>query len=162
MRIAGYAIASAIGLSMGLGYQGVLAPPQQPNQSDKLTAESLKTMSEGLGIEVKVLNAEVGKEKYTLSMKTTSLNIPVGAEISPSGNYIWLTVNLGNNSSTKKHEELLKQNGVIQPAFFYITSSGRLMMAHPIDNRSISPVVLKRCLDKIVADVDKTNAIWKD
>jgi len=157
MRIAGYAVASAIGFSFGVGTLGA-----NYFQSDKLTADNLKTMSEGLGIEVKQIVTDPGKEKYTLSMKTSKLNIPVGAEISPSTSYVWLTVNLGDNSSAKKHEELLKQNGIVQPTFFYITASGRLMAAHPIDNRAVTPAVLRRCLDKIVADVDKTSGVWQN
>lgn len=157
MRIAGYAIASMVGFSLGVGALGA-----NFFQSDKLTHDGLKTMGEGLGIEVKQIGTDPGKEKYTFSMKTAKLNIPVGAEISPSTSYIWLTVNLGDNSPSKKHEELLKQNGLVQPTFFYITASGRLMAAQPIDNRGITPVILRRCLDKIVADVDKTTSVWQN
>lgn len=157
MRIAHYAVAAAIGFSFGLGIVGTINL-----QSEKLNAESLKKMAEGLGFELKTLNTEAGKEKYEIPVKTATLNIPVGAEISSSTNYIWLTVNLGPNSSAKKHEEMLKSNGVIQPCFFYVSSKGALLMAEPIDNRGITPAILKRCLDKLVADVDKTTAIWQN
>lgn len=157
MRIAHYAFATAIGFSLGLGIVGKINL-----QAEKLTAESLKKMAEGLGFELKTLNTETGKEKYEIPVKTATLNIPVGAEISSSTNYIWLTVNLGPNSSAKKHEEMLKSNGSIQPCFFYVSSKGALLMAEPIDNRGITPAILKRCLDKLVADVDKTTAIWQN
>lgn len=157
MRIAHYAVATAIGFSLGLGFIG-----NKNIQTDKLNSESLKKMAEGLGFELKTINAEVGKEKYEIPVKTATLSVPVGAEVSSSTNYIWLTVNLGANSSTKKHEEMLKSNGSIQPCFFYITSKGALMMAEPIDNRSITPAILKRCLDKLVSDVEKTTTIWQN
>ena len=157
MRIAHYAFATAIGFSLGLGIVGNINL-----QAEKLNAESLKKMAEGLGFELKTLNTETGKEKYEIPVKTATLNIPVGAEISSSTNYIWLTVNLGPNSSAKKHEEMLKSNGSIQPCFFYVSSKGALMMAEPIDNRGITPAILKRCLDKLVADVDKTSTIWQN
>ncbi len=157
MRIAHYAVATAVGFSMGIGIVGYKVP-----QSDKLNSEGLKKMAEGLGFELKTINAEVGKEKYEIPVKSATLNIPVGAEVSASTNYIWLTVNLGANSGTKKHEEMLKSNGSIQPCFFYLSSKGALMMAEPIDNRGVTPAILKRCLDKLVADVDKTATIWQN
>jgi hypothetical protein len=157
MRIAHYAIATAVGFSVGLGVHA-----SSLHQSDKLTPATLKSMVEGLGFEVKTLNAEEGKEKYELPMKSANLSIPVALEISASTNYIWLTVNLGPNAPTKKHEDLLKSNGAIQPTFFYITSKGALMAAEALDNRGITPAILKRCLEKLVADVDKTSTIWQN
>lgn len=134
----------------------------QQTKPAALDPNGLKAMVEGLGYEVKVMNTEPGKEKFEIPTKTANFNVPVAAEISPSKNYIWLTVNLGTNSPTKKHEQLLKENANIQPSFFYITSKGSLMMAQPLDNRELTPAIMKRCLDKIVNDVDKTSASWKD
>ncbi|MBS1709939.1 MAG: hypothetical protein JSS65_14595 [Armatimonadetes bacterium] len=127
-----------------------------------LDPNSLKAMVEGLGYEVKAINTEPGKEKFEIPAKTANFNVPVAAEISPSKNYIWLTVHLGANSPTKKHEQLLKENANIQPSFFYITSKGALMMAQPLDNREVTAAIMKRCLEKIINDVDKTAASWKD
>ncbi len=156
MRIFQYVVAVAAGVSVGM----TLAPAKQ--DGDKLTAATLKNMLSGMGYELKTLNAEEGKEKYEIPLKSANLNIPVAAELSPSGNYIWFTVNLGMNSSTKKHEELLKENFNIQPTFFYITAKGNLMAAEAVDNRAVSASVFKRVLDKIVLDVDKTSKVWQD
>lgn len=164
MPIAKYVAGGAMGFALGIGFLGhapQLEPPQGQAGADKLTAASLKTMVDGLGYESKVLNADAGKEKYEISMKTDKLNIPVGAEVSPSGNYIWLTVFLGENKATKPHEELLKSNGSVQPTFFYITSKGNLMAAMAMDNRAITAPIMKRCLDKLVSDVDKTADVWQ-
>lgn len=168
MQIANYAIALVVGISMGVGAVEVSSVQKENGKSsdllqgDKLTAPELKKMAEGLGYDVKDLNSEPGKEKYEVPTKTDKLNIPVSLEVSPSGNYVWLTVNLGNNAPTKKHEEMLKSNANTQPTFMYITAKGNVMAAHPIDSRQISPAILKRCLDKIVADVDKTTSIWQN
>jgi len=161
MRIAQYAVASALGFTLGLNMMGQgqeLEPRQQ--QGDKLTALTLRNMIQGLGYEVKVLNATEGKEKYEVALKSASLDVPVAFEISASTNYIWLTVFLGENKSTTKHEALLKENFSTQPTFFYITSKNNLMAAQAVDNRAVNPTALKRCVDKLVADIDKTAKVW--
>lgn len=128
---------------------------------DRLDAAGLKTMVAGLGYEVKDLNTEVGKEKYEFAVKKKSFNIPIGTELSNSKNYVWLTVFLGPNSPTKPHEDLLKANYSIQPSFFYITTKGNLMMAEAIDNRDITPAILRRVIDKLSDDVDANSALWQ-
>ena len=133
-----------------------------PQSSTALDPAGLKKLIEGLGYEVKDLNTDPGKEKFEFQTKTANFNVPVAAELSPSKNYVWLTINLGTNSPTKKHEQLLKENANIQPSFFYITSKNNLMLAAPMDNREISAAILKRCLEKLINDVDKTSATWKD
>lgn len=161
-----YAMAAFVGgavIVSGTAYaggQGGQLAPQTTQATEKLDAAQLRAMVQGLGYEVTDINKEPGKEKFSVKMSTNGLDIPVGFEISPSGNYIWETVNLGDSNSSVRFEELLKQNGVIQPSFFYITSSGRLMVAQAIDNRSVNASVLKRCLDKVAADVGKTKEIW--
>ncbi|HLO98182.1 MAG TPA: hypothetical protein VK171_06280 [Fimbriimonas sp.] len=147
------------GTAQARGQGGTLAPFTQ--STEKLVASQLREMLVNLGYEVKDLNTEAGKEKYSVTTVSAGLNIPVGFEISPSGSYIWQTVNLGLASSSTKFEDLLKQNGIVQPTFFYITKSGALMAAQAIDNRAMTPAVLKRCHDKIVGDVGKTKEFWQ-
>ena len=87
-----------------------------------------------LGYEVTDIVKDEGKEKYSVKFSKNDLNIPVGFEISPSNSYILLTVNLGDapKEATTKCLNLLKQNSKIQPTFFYVTDSGRLMAALPV------------------------------
>lgn len=130
--------------------------------ADQITRPQLRAMLVQLGYEVKDLEKEVGKEKYQVDLKTEGFNIPMGVEISPSGNYIWLTVLLKNEAtSADKALKLLKKNAEIQPTFFYITKSDKLMMALPVENRNVSNPVLKARLEKVAADVDKTAEDWK-
>lgn len=135
-------------------------------QDDKLSAEQLKAMLEGLAYTVKTINSEVGKEKFEFPNTSEKYNVPIGAEISPSKNYIWLTVHLGQAPSADttpaaKFEAMLKANASTQPNFFYITSKGNLMMAVAIDNRNVNAAVIKRNVDKLVGDVAKNDTIWK-
>ena len=125
-------------------------------QTDRMDAESLKQMLTEMGYTVTDLNPT----KFAFVQRTTSLNIPIGAEISPSGNFVWLTVNLGASRPTLNFEELLKQNGQIQPNFFYITSKNNLMMAMAMENRALNQDVVRRIVEKIIKDVQATQPVW--
>jgi hypothetical protein len=130
--------------------------------SDQITRAQLRTMLVQLGYEVKDLEKEPGKEKYEIKLVTAGYNVPMGVEISPSGNYIWLTVFLkGETPSGEKAVKLLRRNAEIQPSFFYVTKSDRIMLALPVENRNVSNPVLKSRLEKVAGDVDKSADDWK-
>lgn len=129
--------------------------------SEKLTPAKLNEMVVGLGYEPKALNTEEGKEKWEVKLTKGGLDVPIGYELSPSKNYIWLTVFVGASSPSTKFEELLKKNGEIQPVNFYITAKGNLMLGLAIDNRNVTPATMRRCLDLISQDTADTEAIWK-
>lgn len=131
-------------------------------QDERLDAPKLKTVIEGLGYEVTYLNKEEGKEKFQFKVTKSGFDIPIAAEFSASKNYIWLTVFLGASKPTLKFEEMLKQNFKIQPCLFYITEKGNLMMGIATDNRSVSPAVMKRNLEKLAEDAANTSELWSD
>ncbi len=132
---------------------------------DKLDAKQLRTMIEGLGYEIKVLNAEAGKEKYEFVVKRGGLDIPIAAEVSASKNYVWLTVFLGeapkDDAPSTKFSQYLKKNFQTQPCHFYVTSRGSLMLGIPMDNRAITAPWLRKCVDKIAEDTDSTRDLWE-
>ena len=132
-------------------------------QSSTIDRKQLREMLVQLGYEVTDISTEAGKEKYSVKFTTNDLNIPVGYEISPSGSYIWLTVNLGEapKEATPKCLELLKQNSKIQPTFFYITDSGRLMAALPVENRGVNNAVLRLRSESLTSNVGKTKDVWQ-
>jgi hypothetical protein len=130
---------------------------------DVITRAQLKEKLIQMGFEVKAINEEAGKEKYSVNHPGTGFNVPVGYEISPSTNFIWLTANLGKaeNLTPEKTMLMVKENAKIQPCFFYITASGLMMMGLGVENRGVTNAILKRHIDKFVADVSKTSAIWQ-
>lgn len=135
-------------------------------QSERISAAQVKSMIEGLGYELKTLNSEVDKEKYEFTITRGGYDIPVAAEISPSKNYLWLTVFLGPapkaaDTAASKFEAFLKANFDVQPCQFYITTKGNLMMAIALDNRNITAPFLKTKIDKIVDDTVKKADLWK-
>ncbi|MDI9635703.1 hypothetical protein QPK87_13440 [Kamptonema cortianum] len=132
------------------------------SQTSAISAAELRSMVTGLGYEVKDLSTEEGKEKFEFSVKTESLNIPLGAEISASKSFVWLTANLGEGGAKKNHLAYLKATGSIQPSMFYITSKDLLMIGLPIDNRGITPALLKARIEKITQDIESTSELWMD
>lgn len=129
-------------------------------ETDKLDAAGLKTMVSGLGYEVTDLVKDPGKEKYQFTVNTGKFNVPMGAEISPSKSYIWLTANLGKASEKTKYEELLKANGKVQPTQFYVTSSGALMIALAVENHGVTSAWMRKCVDKLANDLTEQAPAW--
>ena len=132
-------------------------------QNPQVDRKQLREMLVQLGYEVTDIVKDAGKEKYSVKYTKEGLDIPVGFEISPSNTYIWLTVNLGPapEESSAKNFALLKQNAKIQPTFFYVTDSGRLMAALAIENRGVTNQILRLRAETVSDNVGKTKSIWQ-
>lgn len=152
-------------LALGVGMLSAALPKvATAQQVGAVDAAGLRGLIEGMGYEAKALNSDAGKEKYEFTLKSGGLDVPVAAEISPSKNLIWLTVFLGKaptDSTSPRFRRLLQQNFKTQPSMFYITDSGSLMMGMPLENRSMSAVVFRRWMEKLVADVASTKELWQ-
>ena len=125
-------------------------------ETDQIDATSLKQMLSAMGYTLTDLTAE----KFEFTLKTSELEIPIAAEVSSSKNFIWLTVFLGKNKPTLNYEELLKQNFIIQPCFFYITGKENFMMGVAMENRGLTPAVVRRIVEKLSRDVQSTRPVW--
>ena len=133
-----------------------------PSDCGPINQTRLKELLIQLGHTVKDIVTTPGKEKYEIKINKGGLDIPMGLEISPSTNYIWLTVNLGKPpSDSSKYFQFIKQNSKIQPALFYVTDSGNLMMGLPVDNRGINNALLKRYTEFIAGKVADTKDSWQ-
>ncbi len=122
----------------------------------QIDAASLKQMLSAMGYTLKDLN----EQKFEFTLQSSELEIPIGAEVSASKNFIWLTVNLGQNRTSLNHEALLKQNTITQPSFFYITRKNNLMMGVAMENRGLNPAVVRRIVEKLMHDVQDTRPVW--
>ena len=133
-----------------------------PSDCGPIKQTQLKELLVQLGYTQKELVSTPGKEKYEIKMVAGGLDVPMGLEISPSTNYIWLTVFLGKApSDSSKYFQFIKQNSKIQPVLFYVTDSGNLMMGLPVDNRGINNTLLKRYTEFIADKVASTKDIWQ-
>jgi hypothetical protein len=134
---------------------------------EKLDAPEVNKMVNGLGFETKIINSEVGKEKYEFTITRGGLDIPIAAEVSASKNFIWLTVFFGEapkaaEASGVKMHTLLNWNFKVQPCQFYITDKGNLMLAIAIENRNVTPLIMKRWVEKLVDDAVRSQDAWKN
>ena len=133
--------------------------------SSQLDAPKLRESITNLGYEVKDLATEKGKEKYEFKVTKGGLDIYLGAELSGSKNYIWLTAYLGKSTDLKDFKDraadMLLENSKIQPCQFYVTDKSSINLAIAIDNRGVDAVVMKRCVDKLGDDVVKTQKLWQ-
>jgi hypothetical protein len=130
---------------------------------EQISAQRLREMLVQLGYEVTDITTTPGSEKYSVNNKTAALNVPVAYELSPSKNFLWLTVNLGTPraDSSVMNAALLRENTKIQPCQFYITAKGALMMGFALENRGLTNAILRKHTDKIIADVASTTAVWQ-
>lgn len=136
-------------------------------QGSQLSMAQVKSMVEALGYETKELSGTPGKEKYEFKVTRTGYDLPMAIEISPSKNYIWITLFFGKLASetTLNQSQLYKMlsaNYIVQPCQYYITDSRNVMLAIAIDNREVSSSVLRRNIDKLADDAVKTADVWKD
>ena len=157
-RTSQFFIVTAATLALALT---VTAPAiAQQAEPDQVDAPKLQSLLVGMGFEVKVMSEKVGEQNYEVIHKTDKYNVPVGYSISTSGRYVWLTCSLGDNSSSKKHEALLKANAAIQPVHFYITTKNKLMCGFALENRGVNAAALKRATDLVVKAVTGQDSAW--
>ena len=134
------------------------------NQScGPITRSQLREMVTQLGYTVTDIVKDAGKEKFSISITKEGLDIPVAAEISGNGQYIWLTVNLGpaKPADGTRSFALLKQVAITQPSHFYVTESGTQMMGLAVENRGISNAILRERFESISSRVGESKAIWQ-
>jgi hypothetical protein len=129
-------------------------------QGSKPTAKQLRSTLTQLGYEVKDLNTDEGEEKYEVKVTREGYDVYVAYEISPSTNYVWLTVLLGDTPSASKALDMLKHNSKIQPTNFYVSSNGKLMLGLAIDNKAVDNAMLRTKTDKICGDVVSSADLW--
>ncbi len=142
----------------------ILSPVvSQAQDCGPIDRTQLRKMLVELGFEIKDLEKAAGKEKYEVTIVKDGLNVPIAYEISPSTNYIWLTVYLGNPTADTsiKNIALLKQNAKVQPCQFYISEKGRLMLGLAIENRGVTNAVLRRHSETVSSRVAETKTYWQ-
>jgi hypothetical protein len=145
-------------LLLGALALGSMVGFRTPEQVDR---KQLREMLVQLGYTVKDLDSTVGSEKYSFAVTRGGLNIPVAAEISANGRFIWLTVFCKAGEPVgDKAIALLHRNADIQPSQFYVTKSKKLMLALALENHELTNAVLRERAEKIVDDVVATKDDW--
>lgn len=129
-------------------------------ETTKLDDAGLKTMLSGLGYEVK----EPGTTTYEIPLTSDGLNIPTRVFLAKSKTKVWLSVALMTKDGVAKLtrddlQKILEKNVDIGPCHFMI-DGGFLKMKLPIDNRDITPAILRSELDYLAARVADSKDLW--
>jgi len=127
----------------------------------KLDDAGLKGMLGNLGYEVK----EPGVSTFEVSITSQGLNIPTRVFLSKSKTKLWLSVALMTKDGVEKltredYRALLEKNVDVGPCHFMV-EGGWLKMKMALDNRSITPAVLRTELDYLSARIGESKAVWQ-
>jgi hypothetical protein len=130
-------------------------------QSGEFTDSTLKSSLAGLGYEPK----DLGDGLYEITVEQKDLTVPLRAFLSKSKLKLWLSVTVMLKDGVAKLtrddlQKLLEKNVDIGPAHFMI-EAGVLKIKMPIDNRGITPAILRKELDYIGQRVSDTRDLWQ-
>lgn len=122
--------------------------------------EDIKGMLANLGYEPK----DLGENIYEITVTKEGWDVFISVSLSRSKAKMWLVVNLGNfgeksKNDPKKLYALLQKNTDIQPAQFYIRGDG-LRLGVPLDNRALTPALIRKEIDTLADHTAKTEALW--
>ncbi len=153
----------SLALASGL-LSAALLPWEHGAQEDSSAIDiaKLRSMVDNLGYATKSLGDDGAKFEFTV--KKGTLDVPIAGEVSASKRFVWLTCFLGKVSEVKgfdsKTGKFLERVFKVQPSHFYVTDKGNLMLGLAIDNRGITPAILRHRIDKIAADTDSSLDLW--
>lgn len=128
-----------------------------------ITGSELRTMLINMGYTTKDLNTTPGSEQVQIKNTTSGLDIYLLCEVSPSKNFVWFTALLNSDSTNyqSRTKDLLKQNGIVQPAQFYISKNGSLKFGLAAENRGITAAILRRHIDMVSSNIANTKSFWE-
>lgn len=128
-----------------------------------ITGSQLRSLLVNMGYDVKDLNTTPGSEQCEIKNTVSGIDIYLLCEVSPSKNFVWLTALLNSDSTNyqSRTKDLLKQNGIVQPAHFYITKNGSLKFGLAAENRGITAAVLRRHIDMVSNNIVNTKSFWQ-
>jgi hypothetical protein len=167
LLVAGYSLGVAsivtgpILLSQKAGGSG--RPPAATTSAgdQSITPTQLKTMFGNMGYEPE----EIGKGTYEIKTVSGNMTVYVVANLSQSGNKIWLSVNLGELSAADQADAprlltLLRKNAELQPAHFFVSGKSNLRIGMPVENKSLSAPILRKSVETLTENVFATRELW--
>ena len=142
------------------------APTPTPSPVASLTQDNLATLLRDLGYTPKVIRLDAGVI-YELSLRQGPATLPVQVSLSPSGQYLWLTLIVKSDLPSydsipsKTLARLLEANEEIGPTHFaIIKATNQLCLKCPVPARTVTGASLKTSLDAFVARVISTEPLW--
>lgn len=142
---------------------GAGRPPaaSTPANDQSITSTQLKTMFGSMGFEPE----EIGKGVFEIKTVSGNMTVYVVANLSQSGNKVWLSVNLGELSSEDQSDApkllaLLRKNTELQPAHFFVSGKSNLRIGLPVENKSLTAPVLRKSVESLTESVFATRELW--
>jgi hypothetical protein len=128
--------------------------------SAQLDDAGLKAMLVSMGYEPKKLS-----EGYLVAVKQDSWTLNVQLRLSSNRSKLGFNANCGlvdeDAVSGAQWMALLISNGDIEPtSFYYDQEKKKLYLHRVIDNRDITPVILRKELDQFLSDIRSTGKLW--
>jgi hypothetical protein len=137
--------------------------PAQAGQESAKSFEQLETMVKGLAYETKLVSKEGENQVGEFKVTKGDLNVFVTFETSPSKRFIWLTTFCGKlkaDATADQFKGLLRLNAAIQPAQAYLTKDEGVKFAVALENRDLTPALLKWGIDKVVDSTVDNKTAW--
>ena len=145
------------------------AIPQAAAPAQGLTDASLEKMLRDMGYDPKSSKSQDGKRTYyRVIIEEETFRFVVDLSLDRERMRVWLSAPLPQVASTESVAverlwKLLESNDDISPASFsFDKSRKRFYLNMAIDNRDITPVVLRRELSYFMRTIQQTHALWKN
>jgi hypothetical protein len=162
-----------LGLALALG-AGAARAQQEPVSAEAgaksdacraLDEQDLPRLLENMGFEPETVDEGVYKVTIEQDSWTFYLRFSLSTD---NRTRLWMTSSFGEIKEIDKVPpapfiKLLETNDGIGPAHFYITTSGeakRLNVAKALDNRGITPAVLRREIDSFLGIIKSSVSQW--
>lgn len=138
----------------------------QSKPANAIDEKVLKTMLEGLGYDPEPVKLSGDRTGYNIKVSFKGYDATMFMQISPSGTFVWGTLNLATIKSEHYAEgsrlfKLLQLNQVHGPCHFYITPSGKMLcLTRGLFIKGITNKDLKDHIDGLLSVAEQTVEHW--
>ena len=164
------AVAAMFLMTAGLALPGTSTIPTGDAKppalaSGTLNIDSLRQMLVNMGFEPE----KSGDKNFLLTITRDSYTLRVHVAMSPNDKFVWLETRFGVFPEAAKMtailDKLMEANDANPPAYFSLTHGEKpedriLFLQRPLDNRELTPAIMREALDKFMALIVKTAPVW--
>jgi uncharacterized protein (TIGR03067 family) len=163
-----YKIALALGVALALTAVASETPQPDPKKDDRgvLTPERLGEMLTDLAYEPKDISLNNKKDSYEIVTEQGNWKLFLSVSISTDRQVLWLDARfapLANPDAAPAAAwlKLLELSNENDPIHFTIDNSKRVHISMPLDNFGITPVEMRKQIERFDAVMRKTEPYWK-
>jgi hypothetical protein len=159
------ALTLVVGLAMMCSAQSGPKPAPAPQAATEgvLTEESLRTMLINLGYTPEESKSTNGTTLFYIKATRGDMSYNPYICLSPSKTKIWAQTSLGDFDANDgaRALKMLELNFKIGPSHFvHIPGDKTVYMFSPMDNRGVTPKILKDQIDQLLNNCESTKEVW--